>query len=78
MVKALRLHAIAPRSHPALTSDLGLFPVVPDSTLSASNYLAILSPPHTGRKELSKRPREAVCSAVSLRVRGNCGDKFAS
>ena len=29
------------------------------------------------RKKLSKLPREAVCSAVSSRVRGNCGEKFA-
>ena len=28
--------------------------------------------------ELSKLPREAVCSAVSPRVRGNFGGKFAS
>ena len=31
-----------------------------------------LSPLHTARKELSKLPREAVCSAVSSGVRGNC------
>ena len=30
------------------------------------------------RKELSKLPREAVCSAFSSRVRGNSGEKFAS
>ena len=30
------------------------------------------------KKELSKLPREAVCSAVSSRVRGNCSEKFAS
>ena len=30
------------------------------------------------RKELGKLPREAVSSAVSSRVRGNCGEKFAS
>ena len=29
-------------------------------------------------KELSKLPREAVCSAVSSRVRRNCGEKFTS
>ena len=44
----------------------------------ANIFLTILSPPHTVRKELSKLPREAVCSAVSSRVRGNCGEKFAS
>ena len=30
------------------------------------------------RKELSKLPGEAVCSAVASRVRGNCGEKLAS
>ena len=29
------------------------------------------------RKELSKLPREAVCSGVSSRVRGNCCEKLA-
>ena len=37
----------------------------------------ILGPPHTVRKELSKLPHEAVFSAVSPRVRGDFGEKFA-
>ena len=37
-----------------------------------------INTPLTVRKELSKLPREAVCSAVSSRVRGNFGEKFAS
>ena len=41
-------------------------------------YGPTLKPAAHLRKELSKLPREAVCSAVSSRVRGNCGEKFAS
>ena len=38
----------------------------------------ILKPAAHVRKELSNMPREAVCSAVSLRVRRNFGEKFTS
>ena len=43
-----------------------------------SGKIPALSPPHTGRKEMSKLPREAVCSAISSRVLEKCGEKFAA
>ena len=43
-----------------------------------SGKIPALSPPHTVRKELSKLPREAVCSAISSRVLEKCGEKFAA
>ena len=38
--------------------------------------MSILMPGAHLRKELSKLPREPVCSAVSSRVRGSCGEKI--
>ena len=52
-------------------------PIVYDALVALVLTLA-QSPPHRVRKELSKMPREAVCSAVSSRVRGNFGEKLAS
>ena len=38
---------------------------------------SLIKPAAYAKKELSKMPREAVCSAVSASVRQNFGKKFA-
>lgn len=49
-----------------------------EKTRSLFQNLVLPAPElHTVRKELRKLPCEAVCSAVSSRVRGNFGGKFA-
>ena len=47
-------------------------------SLRSGGATSAVKPAAHVRKELSKMPREAVCSAVSSRVRPYFGEKFAS